>query len=75
MILEGVLCFSCHVQAATGDCSLSMDAFVAGQNGASIPRQRLADSWCVWHCRKRALGYTSCGELIWDELFEGCWVS
>jgi len=23
--------------------------------------------------RKRALGYASCGELVWDELFEGEW--
>ena len=25
--------------------------------------------------RRRAAGYTCCGELIWDELFQGAWLA
>lgn len=27
------------------------------------------------HCRKRALGCKSCGDLLWDEFFQGCWLA
>jgi hypothetical protein len=25
--------------------------------------------------RRRAQGAANCGELIWDDLFQGCWVA
>lgn len=55
------------------DILLNKKGLAAGNGGSGSGAASKEELKQLSGFRRRATGYRTCNELIWDELFSGCW--